>query len=303
MIFSLLLLHFFAPLFVILQLGLQRFSSRLEWLVSLILATGVVAVLSLMGNWGWFSIYLVPCYWLLLILAIWRSARNYDSIAVYGPATPAAWFGFSVSLLLGALAWGGVVLSFAGHEHPERIVELAFPYHSGNYIVGHGGSKQIINHHNSNKSQSYALDISRLYPWGSRAKGIYPDLLTEYAIFQTPVYSPCSGRVAGIESDLPDQLPGRFDRDNPAGNFIAIECAGIVVYLAHFSVGSIEVDVGDYVDRDTKLGLTGNSGNTSEPHLHIHAEEGKYEGRFSGNPAVAVTFGQRFLVRNSLVSQ
>lgn len=301
MIFSLLILHFVAPLLVLFQLGMQQFSSRMEWLASLILATGLIVVLSMIGNWGWFSIYLVPVYCLLLILAIWRSARRYSSIALHSPPKIAAWLGFSASLLLGALAWGGVVIAWGGHSYPARVVDLAFPFHEGTYLVGHGGSRTIINHHYRHKSQKYALDISRLYPWGGRAKGIYPEMITAFAIYQTPVYAPCAGSVAAVVYNLPDQLPGHFDRDNLAGNYVALECGGIVVYLAHLSTGSLTVGVGDVVDPETMLGLSGNSGNSSEPHLHIHAEEGAYRGVFSGSPGVAITFGQRFLVRNSLV--
>ncbi|MEN8177882.1 MAG: M23 family metallopeptidase [Pseudomonadota bacterium] len=303
MIFSLFILHFFAPLFVLFQLGMQQFSSRMEWLAALILATGVTVVLSMIGHWGWFSIYLVPIYCLLLVIAIWRSARRYSSIELHSPAKGSAWLEFTISMLLGALAWGGAVMAWGGHTYPERVVDLSFPFHEGTYLVGHGGSSSIVNHHYGHKSQKYALDILRLYPWGGRAKGVYPDMITAYATYHTPIYSPCAGSVAAVINNLPDQPPGHFDRDNPAGNYVAVECGGIVVYLAHFSTGSIIVNVGDFVDADTELGLSGNSGNTSEPHLHIHAEEGKYPGVFSGSPAVAMTFGQRFLVRNSVVFQ
>ena len=51
MIFSLIILHFFAPLFVLFQLGFQQFSSRMEWLAALILATGVIVVVAMIGNW------------------------------------------------------------------------------------------------------------------------------------------------------------------------------------------------------------------------------------------------------------
>ena len=301
MIFSLFILHFFAPLFVLFQLGMQQFSSRMEWLASLILATGVIVVLAMIGNWGWFSIYLVPVYCVLLVIAVWRSARRYPSIEQHSPDKAGAWLGFTISMLLGAFAWGGAVMAWGGHSFPERVVDLTFPFHEGTYLVGHGGSSSIVNYHYSHKSQKFALDISRLYPWGGRARGIYPDMLTTYAIYQTPIYSPCAGSVAAVINNLPDQRPGRFDRDNPAGNYVAVECGGIVVYLAHFSTGSVVVKVGDFVNTESLLGLSGNSGNTSEPHLHIHAEEGNYTGVFSGGRGVAITFGQRFLVRNSIV--
>lgn len=49
------------------------------------------------------------------------------------------------------------------------------------------------------------------------------------------------------------------------------------------------------------MGLVGNSGNTGEPHLHIHAQRpGSAIAPLSGEP-VPVRFGGRYLVRNDRV--
>ncbi|MGE7916039.1 M23 family metallopeptidase [Lysinibacillus xylanilyticus] len=53
------------------------------------------------------------------------------------------------------------------------------------------------------------------------------------------------------------------------------------------------VEKGEKVTTGQILGKVGNSGNTSEPHLHIHAEK--------NGKGVPITFNDRFLVRNSLV--
>jgi len=46
------------------------------------------------------------------------------------------------------------------------------------------------------------------------------------------------------------------------------------------------------------VGAVGNTGNTSEPHLHIHAQQrGTATELFSGNP-LPVRFDRQFLVRN-----
>ena len=47
--------------------------------------------------------------------------------------------------------------------------------------------------------------------------------------------------------------------------------------------GSVTVRVGDWVERGRALGLVGNSGNTTEPHLHIHFAD---RWRDSGDPLV-----------------
>lgn len=59
--------------------------------------------------------------------------------------------------------------------------------------------------------------------------------------------------------------------------------------------GSIQVKKGEKVDTNRIIGRVGNSGNTSEPHLHIHAErKGK---------GVPILFNGRFLIRNDLIIQ
>jgi murein DD-endopeptidase MepM/ murein hydrolase activator NlpD len=57
--------------------------------------------------------------------------------------------------------------------------------------------------------------------------------------------------------------------------------------------GSVAVAEGDVVREGQLLGTVGNSGNTSEPHLHIHAEK--------DGEGVPIRFGGRFLVRNNLM--
>jgi hypothetical protein len=68
------------------------------------------------------------------------------------------------------------------------------------------------------------------------------------------------------------------------------------VELAHLQRRSVRVAAGDPVTAGTPLGLVGNSGNTSEPHLHVHAETDAGEG-------VPMTFEGRFLIRNDRWSQ
>jgi murein DD-endopeptidase MepM/ murein hydrolase activator NlpD len=45
-----------------------------------------------------------------------------------------------------------------------------------------------------------------------------------------------------------------------------------VSVLAHLKNGSVRVAAGDKVKRGQIVGLCGNSGNSSEPHLHFHLQ-------------------------------
>ncbi|MGB3306700.1 MAG: M23 family metallopeptidase [Thermomicrobiales bacterium] len=61
---------------------------------------------------------------------------------------------------------------------------------------------------------------------------------------------------------------------HPAGNHVVLQTAdGEFVFLAHMQKGSVRVSEGDTVRSGDLLGLVGNSGNTSKPHLHIHVQD------------------------------
>ena len=107
-------------------------------------------------------------------------------------------------------------------------------------------------------------------------------------------------RVLVTVDGLEDLAPGSTDSQNLAGNHILIACEGVEVLLAHMKQGSVRVSAGQYVDVKTLLGEVGNSGNTSEPHLHIHAEQGGEAGVSLNGEAVPITIEGRFLVRGDV---
>ncbi|MFD2045298.1 M23 family metallopeptidase [Ornithinibacillus salinisoli] len=152
----------------------------------------------------------------------------------------------------------------------------------------------MMNYHNEYLPQQYALDVTKLNKFGTRTKGVYPKDLEKYEIFRDPLYSPCSGEVLEARDGLPDLIPPESNPDQPEGNYIALQCEQeVVVYIAHMLEGSVSVHEGDQIQAGTLIGLVGNSGNTTEPHLHIHAEK--------DGVGIPMTFNGRFLTRNSLV--
>jgi murein DD-endopeptidase MepM/ murein hydrolase activator NlpD len=61
--------------------------------------------------------------------------------------------------------------------------------------------------------------------------------------------------------------------DQPLGNYVVIDHQnGEYSFLAHLKQGSVAVQVGVRVEPGDLLGLCGNSGNSSEPHLHYHLQ-------------------------------
>ena len=224
-------------------------------------------------------------------------------------------FGFLLILLMIAYKRGGwlppaIVLAlllfvelWLQGSSKEKPTQLSFPLAGGTYYVAHGGSLRLLNHHRVSKSQAYALDIVRLNSIGMRAVGVYPKRLDRYRIFGDLLYSPCSGVVTTVVTDLPDLLPGEMDKKHIAGNHVVIQLDGKEIYigLAHLMQGSVTVKAGERVSTGQPIGRVGNSGNTTEPHLHIHAKRGGNPTSMLGGAGVPMRFGRSPLIRNSIV--
>lgn len=298
-VFQVLLHHIILPAAFLCWLALDRYPSRSRWVATAFMVTSFIGFSFIVGAWAWVGYPLRFLMIALLAAALIVSHRRGRSL----PAkTVAAWksridTGFRI--LLGVVFSALAVHGLAGYGTRMAAVALDFPLRGGVYVIGHGGTTPLINYHSVHPSQRYALDILGLNAVGARAWGLYPSNLQRYAIFEDSLISPCSGQVVAASDGLPDLIPPARDKEHPPGNFVAIECQEIVVYLAHMRQGSVRVAVGDQVDVGEPLGLVGNSGNTSEPHLHVHAERGPYSGE--SKPGVPMRFGGRFLVRNSLI--
>ena len=97
-------------------------------------------------------------------------------------------------------------------------------------------------------------------------------MLADYEAYGREVVSPCSGLVIECVDDEPDQVPLSAGPCPGLGNHVRIDNGYEVIQLAHLRPGSVCVATGDRVKAGQRLGLVGNSGNSSEPHLHVHAE-------------------------------
>ena len=59
----------------------------------------------------------------------------------------------------------------------------------------------------------------------------------------------------------------------PCGNHVVLDLGNEeYLFIAHLQTGSVKVKPGDHVKAGDAMGLCGNSGNSSEPHLHIHLQ-------------------------------
>lgn len=209
---------------------------------------------------------------------------------------------FILLVLAITLTFLGFFLIVDRRPRSSRLVKLEFPLRHGVYGILHGGSTFITNQHWIAPAQRYALDIVKLNRLGIRARGILPADRSRYKIFGEMVYSPCDGVVTTAVDRLPDLLPGQMDRNNLAGNHIVIRIQpNLYVCLAHLLQGSIAVGLGEKVTVGMAVARVGNSGNTSEPHLHIHVKRGGSPESALDGEGVPSEFGGRWLTRGSLV--
>jgi hypothetical protein len=265
----------------------------LHWTFKSIAATGYLGFLSYVVRWDFISTYLPLFWWSLLILGVLAglvamrqrtlTERAKSRELMIGAVEPV------IALALFGYAWSAML-------HPPAT-DVGFPLTGGRFLVFHGGTNPMLNDNNTDSAQRYALDIVAIDDFGRRAAGIDPADLDLYVVYGAPVRSPCAGEVIEAIDGIPDNAIGATNTDAPAGNHVIISCGEIDIEIAHFKQGTLAVSQGQRVAIGRTLGQAGNSGNSSEPHLHIDAV------RSGSDQAVPLSFGGVFPIRNTIIAR
>lgn len=165
----------------------------------------------------------------------------------------------------------------------ETKAALRLPF-EGVWQVFWGGRTPEQNYHAVDRGQRFALDVLVVEDGSTHAgDGRAPE---DYHCWDRPILAPAAGTVAAAVDGLPDQAIGETDPENPAGNHVVLDLGnGEFAFLAHLRRGSVAVKVGDRVESGQEIGRCGNSGNTSEPHLHFHLQTMPVLGEGEGLPA------------------
>lgn len=143
----------------------------------------------------------------------------------------------------------------------------------GSWTIYHGGDSKEVNKHNGNPAQNYAFDLVIVDTKQSTHKSSGTKNEDYYAYGQ-PVLAPAGGIVNEVVSTVRDNLPMKeMNSYSIAGNYIIIKHQSREFsLLAHFKPGSLTVRAGDKIKTGQRLGLSGNSGNSSMPHIHYHLQ-------------------------------
>jgi hypothetical protein len=187
------------------------------------------------------------------------------------------------------LSVGGRDVTFSGaRSRVDRRapVRLSPPLRGENLVVigccgavlGHRRALLEIEPGTLTLSQRYAIDFVRVDDELSTSAGD-PTRNASYLIFGDEVLAAASGRVVATRNDVaegtpPDETPFTTWED-VTGNSVTQDLGdGRFAVYAHMQPGSVRVRPGDHVRRGQVLGLVGNTGISSEPHLHFHVMDG-----------------------------
>ena len=133
--------------------------------------------------------------------------------------------------------------------------------------VAWGGDSLETNYHASYPDQRWAYDLTVEPSFNGSTR------LEDYGCWGVPVVAPASGWVVRARDGEPDETPGAVSNnfDAPSGNHVVIGLpTGTYLEVAHLQKGSVAVKDGERVEEGQPIGRCGNSGNTSEPHIHVH---------------------------------
>jgi murein DD-endopeptidase MepM/ murein hydrolase activator NlpD len=167
-------------------------------------------------------------------------------------------------------------LLFLPHKPPVPVPErnqtqLSLPF-KGRWLVVWGGDTKELNQHHDVPNQKFAFDFLGVDEQGKTRKGEGHTNEDHFA-FGREILAPADGAVTDVISGVRDNVPGSMNPYSALGNAVFIQHReNEVSVLAHLKLGSIKVKVGDKVKAGQLIGLCGNSGNSSEPHLHYHLQ-------------------------------
>ena len=104
---------------------------------------------------------------------------------------------------------------------------------------------------------------------------------SSYHAYGVDALAVADGIVVVVKDGIPENIPGPASRAVPitletvGGNHVIVDIgSGRYAFYAHLQPGSLRVRLGDRVRKGHVVGLVGNSGNSTEPHLHFHVSDG-----------------------------
>ena len=127
--------------------------------------------------------------------------------------------------------------------------------------------------------QRFAIDFLQVDSAGSsRRPGSDVSKNASYYAYGQELLAVADGIVAVTKDSIPENVVGgravKIDLVTVGGNYVGIDIGnGKYALYAHVQPGSLRVKVGDRVKRGQVIALLGNSGNSTEPHVHFQVAD------------------------------
>lgn len=203
-----------------------------------------------------------------------------------------------IILALAVICGGYYVVKIEKHKLlkvPSGAVGLEFPLRGGPFQAVQSGPHGSV--HNL-PVEKYALDIIKTTKFSDFFK-FRKSGLESNPTFGTTVYSPCTGAITTVIDSFSD-MPIGIVGEAAEANRVTVDCGQFYVAMVHFKKDSVLVKVGGTVSVGQQIGLIGNSGHTSGPHLHLMAY------RIGSGPddkiALPIVFNGKYLFRGDVFS-
>lgn len=234
-------------------------------LVELMVILCVYGIGGMPGAYAWtiaiFILAPVACIGVVISLGllIFRLCKHKKIRWNVACLVPIIFLAYPITILFGISS-----ITYPSKEYKEYDIKMQLPVENA---VLKGGKKYKA--HAIWPSECYAYDIL-VEPYG-----IDSDNLRDYGIYLADIVSPVMGTVIAVHDEEEDIAPNTDEFTSSLGNYIFIEIkeTGTYLILAHLEKDSILVKVGDVVREGQTLGKVGNSGTTSEPHLHMQHQK------------------------------
>lgn len=170
-------------------------------------------------------------------------------------------------------------------------VDIAYPF-TGLWRVQNSPADRVPSHGSAAFASAHAIDFVPVSPDGQSApirlrSLLRPEPPDRFIGFGRPIHAPLDGIVVAADDTAIDHhahrgFPsigyaltqrGRASRGwrTLVGNHVFIESRGVVVVLCHLQQSSVRVRPGERLRTGEHIARCGNSGNSTEPHLHIQA--------------------------------
>lgn len=307
----LMLLQFALPLLLLLWLGAAPAKGWMAFTAQALSVGAVLLALALAAMWivpPWPTPWVYGIAFLTALVPGLRRIRRTKPKA-WSENLPAT-LALAPLILLGAFGLYVSANALLGRVPPKGpVAEIAAPFPEGRYLIASGGANAWVNAHTHTldqsvarfrpwRGQSYGVDIIKVDAFGRRSRNWRSADPKAYLTFGAPLVAPCAGTIVAVSDGLPDLPIPEQDAVNKAGNFVMIDCGDFIVALAHLENGSVTVRLGDIVALGAPIGRMGNSGQSGEPHLHIHAQHGLGADNPLGGEPVPLMIDGRYLVRN-----